>query len=363
MSTSAEHIIVAGAENGPPMLDKSMYNSLALRFPSTNNQLRTSSNSRNQSTIQDGRVTVQQVQGRQGKSFAGTRTKGNATKSEGNNAASQARVVKCYNCQGEGHMARQCTQSKRSRNFAWFKEKIFGNDQITKIMGYGDYQIGNVTISRVYYVERGVATACYTQNRTLIRKSHNKTPYELLHNKKLELSYLYVFGALCYPTNDSKDLGKLKPKADIEIFIGYAPIKKAYRIYNKRTRLIIETVHVHFDELTAMDSKQFIVALEPADSTGTPSSNSIDQDAPSSKVLKEAYWIEAMQEELNKFEHLKVWEPASCPDHVMIITLKWIFKVKFDELGGVLENKSRLVAMGYRQEEAINFEEYFSLVA
>ncbi|GJX75739.1 putative ribonuclease H-like domain-containing protein [Tanacetum coccineum] len=93
------------------------------RFPSTNNQLRTSSNLRNQATIQDGRVTVQQVQGRQGQSYSGTGYKSNATSSGGNNASGQARVVKCYNYQGEGHMARQCTQPKRPRNAAWYKEK------------------------------------------------------------------------------------------------------------------------------------------------------------------------------------------------------------------------------------------------
>ncbi|GJX48323.1 reverse transcriptase domain-containing protein [Tanacetum coccineum] len=93
------------------------------RFPSTNNQLRTSSNLRNQATIQESRVTVQQVQGRQGQSYSGTGYKSNATSSEGNNASEQARVVKCYNCQGEGHMARQCTQPKRPRNAAWYKEK------------------------------------------------------------------------------------------------------------------------------------------------------------------------------------------------------------------------------------------------
>ncbi|GJR61966.1 retrovirus-related pol polyprotein from transposon TNT 1-94 [Tanacetum coccineum] len=98
-------------------------------FPITNNQIRTSSNLRNQATIQDGRVTIQQVQGRQGKSFAGIGFKSNATslvinKNRRNNAAFQARVVRCYNCQREGHMARQCTQPKWPRNLAWFKEKI-----------------------------------------------------------------------------------------------------------------------------------------------------------------------------------------------------------------------------------------------
>ncbi|GKA55943.1 retrovirus-related pol polyprotein from transposon TNT 1-94 [Tanacetum coccineum] len=215
-----------------------------------------------------------------------------------------------------------------------------------------------------------VATSCYTQNRSLSCKHHNKTPYELLYDNKLDLSYLHVFGALCYPTNDSEDLGKLKPKADIRIFIGYALAKKAYQIYNKKTRLIIKTIHVDFDELIVMVSKQFssrpgpqlltpgtiipaVVAPEPADSTGTPFSTPIDQDAPSP----------TMQEEINEFERLKVWELVPHPDRVMITTLKWIFKVKLYELGGVLKNKARLVVRGYRQEEGIDFEESFASVA
>ncbi|GJR99693.1 retrovirus-related pol polyprotein from transposon TNT 1-94 [Tanacetum coccineum] len=95
-----------------------------------------------------------------------------------------------------------------------------------------------------------VATSCYTQNRSLIHTRHDKTPYELVHNKKPDLTFFRVFGALCYPTNDSKNLGKLQPRADIGIFIGYASSRKGYRIYNKRTRQIMETIHVQFDELT-----------------------------------------------------------------------------------------------------------------
>ncbi|GKA00607.1 retrovirus-related pol polyprotein from transposon TNT 1-94 [Tanacetum coccineum] len=87
---------------------------------------------------------------------------------------------------------------------------------------------------------------CYV----LIHTLYNKTPYELVHDKKPDLSFLRIFGALCYPTNDSKDLGKLKAKADIGFFVGYAPNRKGYRIYNKRTRQIMETIHVTFDELT-----------------------------------------------------------------------------------------------------------------
>ncbi|GKG16970.1 hypothetical protein Tco_0361927 [Tanacetum coccineum] len=81
----------------------------------------------------------------------------------------------------------------------------------------------------------------------MIRRRHGKTPYELLHDKPPDLSYLHVFGALCYPTNDSENLGKLQPKADIEV---NAPILE-------------------------------VIAPEHAVSTGSPSSTTVDQDAPS----------------------------------------------------------------------------------
>ncbi|GKA45598.1 retrovirus-related pol polyprotein from transposon TNT 1-94 [Tanacetum coccineum] len=87
-------------------------------------------------------------------------------------------------------------------------------------------------------------------NRSLINTHHNKTPYELVHDKKPNLTFFRVFGALCYPTNDSEDLGKLKPTTHIGIFVGYAPSKKGYRIYNKRTQKIMEIIHVQFDELS-----------------------------------------------------------------------------------------------------------------
>nr|GEW34286.1 integrase, catalytic region, zinc finger, CCHC-type, peptidase aspartic, catalytic [Tanacetum cinerariifolium] len=80
-------------------------------------------------------------------------------------------------------------------------------------------------------------------------------------------------------------------------------------------------------------------------------------------ALTQSCWIEANQEELNEFERLEVWELVSHLDKVIVITLKWIYKVKLDELGGTLKNKARLVAHGYRQEEGIDFEEYFALVA
>ncbi|GKD08929.1 retrovirus-related pol polyprotein from transposon TNT 1-94 [Tanacetum coccineum] len=135
-----------------------------------------------------------------------------------------------------------------------------------------------------------------------------------------------------------------------------------------------------------------VVAPVPAISTGSTSSTTVDQDAPSpistrlqlheqalfcyydafltavkpntyKDSLTQSCWIKAIQEELNQFEHLGVWELVPRPDKVMVITLKWIYKVKLDELRGILKNKARLVARSYRQEEGINFEESFAPVA
>ncbi|GKB76616.1 retrovirus-related pol polyprotein from transposon TNT 1-94 [Tanacetum coccineum] len=121
------------------------------------------------------------------------------------------------------------------------------------------------------------------RNRTLVETARTiKTPYELLHDRKPDLSYLHVFGALCYPNNDSEDLGKLQAKADIGIFIRYAPKKKAYYIYNRRTRKIFETIYVDFDELTTMASEQIssgpgLQFMTPATSSSGLVANPIPQ--------------------------------------------------------------------------------------
>ncbi|GJR06814.1 retrovirus-related pol polyprotein from transposon TNT 1-94 [Tanacetum coccineum] len=109
-----------------------------------------------------------------------------------------------------------------------------------------------------------------------------------------------------------------------------------------------------------------VVAPIPVDTTGTPSSTSFDQDAlPTStsltlEDLQEPVLHQAMQEEIHEFEHLQVWELVPRLDFVMLINLKWIFKVKHDEFARVLKNKARLVAKEFRQEEGIDFKESFA---
>nr|GEY78448.1 hypothetical protein [Tanacetum cinerariifolium] len=101
-----------------------------------------------------------------------------------------------------------------------------------------------------------IATACFTQKRSIIHRRFNKTPYELINGKKPDISFLYVFGALCYPKNDREDIGKLGAKGDIGFFIGYSADSCAYRVYNRRTKKIIKTMNVLFDELSVMAFEQ-----------------------------------------------------------------------------------------------------------
>nr|GEW03320.1 retrovirus-related Pol polyprotein from transposon TNT 1-94 [Tanacetum cinerariifolium] len=106
-----------------------------------------------------------------------------------------------------------------------------------------------------------IATACFTQNRSIIHTRFDKTPYELMNKRKLNIKFFRVFGCRCYLLNDYEDVGKLKENEDIGVFVGYSKEYAALRIYNKRTRKIHESVNVNFDEILGMASKQF--SLEP----------------------------------------------------------------------------------------------------
>nr|GEZ66096.1 Gag-Pol polyprotein [Tanacetum cinerariifolium] len=112
-----------------------------------------------------------------------------------------------------------------------------------------------------------IATACFTQNRSIIHRRFNKTPYELINGRKPDLSFLHLFGALCYPKNDREDIGKLGAKGGIAFFIGYSSDSCAYRVYNRRTKKIMETINVSFDELFMMAFDNLIISITNRSST------------------------------------------------------------------------------------------------
>ncbi|GKB43886.1 retrovirus-related pol polyprotein from transposon TNT 1-94 [Tanacetum coccineum] len=100
---------------------------------------------------------------------------------------------------------------------------------------------------------KAIATACFTQNRSIVHTRYNMTPYELIRGRKPNIQYFHVFGSLCCPINNRDNLGKMKPKADIGIFIGYSESSRGYGVYNRRTKKIMETLEER-GEITSLNT-------------------------------------------------------------------------------------------------------------
>nr|GEV75523.1 retrovirus-related Pol polyprotein from transposon TNT 1-94 [Tanacetum cinerariifolium] len=340
----------------------------------------------------------------------------------------------------------------RSRLMNFVKKFIgtvrFGNDNFGAIMGYEDYVIGDSVISRTVpmtsqqnvVVERrnrnlveaartmlifskalmflwaeAVATACYTQNRSLIHTCHNKTPYELVHNKKPDITFFRVFGAFCYPTNDNEDLGKLHQQLILEYsLVIHQAGKYRTRSYfsdawtykfrartncgscsslctptNKDLEILFQPM---FDEYLEPPRVERPVSPAtpvqvPVNSAGTPSSTTIDQDAPSpshspsSSALQSPSLHQGVAAKSTLMEDnpvapvdnhpfINVFAPepssdASSSDDVSSAESTYVSQTLhyLDKWSDVLKNKARLVVKGLRQEEGIDFEESFAPVA
>ncbi|GJS54263.1 hypothetical protein Tco_0627625 [Tanacetum coccineum] len=185
-----------------------------------------------------------------------------------------------------------------------------------------------------------INTACYTKNRSLICLQYNKTPYELMQDKKPDLSFFYVFSSLCYPTNDHEDLGKFDAKADIGIFVGYAPAKKdsgprlqGMTPATSSTRLssnpvsqqsCMPPIRDDWDQLFQLMFDEYFnpppIAVSLVQEAAAPRaevlvdstvSTSIDQDAPSTSIPSSQEHQQSLiisQEQIHTpFEHLGRW--------------------------------------------------------
>ncbi|GKE20081.1 retrovirus-related pol polyprotein from transposon TNT 1-94, partial [Tanacetum coccineum] len=153
----------------------------------------------------------------------------------------------------------------------------------------------------------------------------------------------------------------MKEKEDLCILVGYSTESKGYRVYNKRTCLIVESIHLRFDEIKKMSETsvandtsglvpQRQKALDYDNSDPVPQLQNVSPSADTT-------------EELHQFNRLQVCELVDKPFGKNVIRLKWLWKNKKDEGQTVIRNKARLVAKGYAQEEVIDFEKSLAPVA
>nr|GEZ52001.1 hypothetical protein [Tanacetum cinerariifolium] len=108
----------------------------------------------------------------------------------------------------------------------------------------------------LFFWAEAFATACFTRNRSLVIPRHEKTPYHIINDRKPSVKFFHIFGSVCYIVRDGENLDKMKEKGDECIFVWYFNQSRAYRDFNKRTRVIMESIHVNFDELPQMASDQ-----------------------------------------------------------------------------------------------------------
>nr|GFC49553.1 hypothetical protein [Tanacetum cinerariifolium] len=167
------------------------------------------------------------------------------------------------------------------------------------------------------------------------------------------------------------------------IFVGYSNQSKAYRVFNKRSRVIMESIHVNFDELPQIASDQNSSDPVPESQTMALEHDSLSPAiqcqanvSQADRTVKMSNELDLLfspmfdellngpsQVELHQFDQLEVWELVDRPLCTNVINLKWLWKNKCDEENTVIQNKSRLVAKGYAQKEGVDFEESFAPVA
>nr|GFA14572.1 hypothetical protein [Tanacetum cinerariifolium] len=114
----------------------------------------------------------------------------------------------------------------------------------------------------LFFWAEAIATACFTQNRSLVIPRHEKTPYHIINDRKPSVKFFHLFCSTCYIVKDGENLDKMKEKGDECIFVGYSTQSRAYKVFNKRTRVIMESIHVNFDELPHMALDQ--LSSDPA---------------------------------------------------------------------------------------------------
>jgi transposase InsO family protein len=93
-----------------------------------------------------------------------------------------------------------------------------------------------------------INTACHIINKVYLRPETNKTPYEIWRGKKPKVKYFKTFGSKCYILRDRENLGKFDSKSDEGIFLGYSTNSRAYRVFNKRTETVMESINVVVDD-------------------------------------------------------------------------------------------------------------------
>nr|GFB99361.1 hypothetical protein [Tanacetum cinerariifolium] len=186
----------------------------------------------------------------------------------------------------------------------------------------------------LFFWAEAIATACFTQNRSLVIPRHEKTPYHIINERKPSVKFFYIFGSVRYIVRDGENLDKMKEKGDECIFVGYSTQSRAYRVFNKRTKVIMESIHVNLDELPRMASAHN--SSDPAPTCQTMASVQISSD-PAPECQTMALEHGSLSPERNCQENVSHADKTGITSN----ELDLLFSPMFDEL---LNGSSKVVS-------------------
>nr|GEU40180.1 hypothetical protein [Tanacetum cinerariifolium] len=210
----------------------------------------------------------------------------------------------------------------------------------------------------LFFWAEAIATACYTQNKSIIIPAHDKTAYHIINDRKPSIKHRHIFGCICYLTRDGENLDKMKEKGD-PCILSSSPTN------NSNQQDTQPTTNIQF---TSEPSTPTYVHAEENNDNQAEEEHLQDDEltnpfcTPVQEVTKSSSH-NIGNSNVHTFNQPQVWELVDKPFGKTVIRLKWLWKNKKDEDQTVIRNKARLVAKGYAQEEGIDFEESFAPVA
>nr|GEU29949.1 hypothetical protein [Tanacetum cinerariifolium] len=210
----------------------------------------------------------------------------------------------------------------------------------------------------VTFWAEAVNTACYVQNRVLVNKSQNKTPYELFNGRTPAIGFLKSFSCHVMILNTLDNLGKFKEKGDEEVKKNVSSLRYIALPNWVHDALLESSLSKPQDDCST-DAPESNRNSNPTATLTNPPADQLETLTVETPIPT----VEAIQVELLQFKIQNVWTLVDCPKGVRPIGTKWVLKNKKDKRGIVIRNKARLVAQGHIQEEGINYDEVFAPVA
>lgn len=257
-----------------------------------------------------------------------------------------------------------------------------------------------------------LSTAVYIRNRCPAAALKNKTPYEVLNDRKPDVKHIRVFGCKAYCHVPNNERSKLDSKSKHCVFLGYGSVTKGYRLYDPEKKNIIFSRNVIFNEsqnfnvdsqttptvelstsssnhenepANEEEEEEEAEAVATPEVTDQPLRRSMRETRPPDRYGEWVYsaaspsndpqsveealagpdktlWQQAMQSEMNSINSNQVWDLVEIPTGKTPIKSKWVFKKKIGPDGSVSSYKARLVAQGFSQQIGVDYDETFSPV-